>query len=868
MALVAAVTLVSTGVSIAGLATSAAATPVTGAGFTTTDFLADGGNFCLNGNPNATTDINNCNLYEAKQYVWLGGGPTAAALGDGDYFFAVLAPGGQANPNDGSPLNLSDGASGDAEKDRTFHVSGGTVTYAGPHDHDGNKIRLANYDDTPNPGGVYILAICAVDTETYATVAASSCKYDAFKVNSSGGGDGGGNLASDPTVTKDATGAYTTTYVWDVKKTVNKAHYDAAAGADVALDYSVDVTHDGGTVSGVSVTGVIDVENPNFTVADGSFTTLPVMLSSVTDTLSDHTVCTVDESGMSTALVGGTSVATSTLTLKGFDNYFPYSCSLSALPATDPALNNTVGATWATQTLSDGSTLSANSAAPFTFLGIGFTETKVGNCATLSDDSFSLSGAGIATSYCNTDPSPTTISYTRHVTAPTNLCTTFDNTATLTPTGEAAQTSSASADVCGPAYPLTIASTPSATYTRTYAWGVTKTLTSSPVVRQSGGSTTLTYNVSATHDAGTPSAWSVTGTATITNPNPFAVALTSVGDTLAGTTCSISGPPTTVPAAGTAQFGYTCTPSGNPGASSSNVASASWDTQAGSYEALPHHYSGVLAGATATDTKVVDWTGVSPTIVNGSATVTDTFNGGTAELLGALTYLSPATNLYTLSKSASIPRTSCQMVENRADITSGLPAFAYAKVCGVVGGLTMGFWQGPNGQALITNCTGPSATSMGLIAFFKQYEALRPLAMKTTTVDATCAQLAVAVNSAVKAANAGNAGMNVMLQAQMMATALDVWFSGVSGPGGAASVLTRYNGQITGYLGNVVVDLTKVWSAPAPGSTSAAFGNVSSATVLTLLAGGSADYSGATRATQTLAKDTFDAINNGQALMG
>src|SRR6185436_13613296 len=103
--------------------------------------------------------------------------------------FAVLSPGGQADPNDGATNNLSDVSptsgtgAGDAYSNRTFSVSGATVTYGGTHTFDSNKIRLMGYDDTTNPGGVYILAICSL-ADGY-PVNASDCKYDAFKVHKS-----------------------------------------------------------------------------------------------------------------------------------------------------------------------------------------------------------------------------------------------------------------------------------------------------------------------------------------------------------------------------------------------------------------------------------------------------------------------------------------------------------------------------------------------------------------------------------------------------------------------------------------------------------------------------------------------------------
>src|SRR4051812_22123812 len=103
-------------------AAALANTPVSGAAFTTVNEGIDGSGHCKNGNPN-----NNCNIYDGKQWVWLNGGPSVAYVGDGTYFFAVLDPGGQADPNDGAAKNLSDDF--DSVANRTFTVSGGTVTY-------------------------------------------------------------------------------------------------------------------------------------------------------------------------------------------------------------------------------------------------------------------------------------------------------------------------------------------------------------------------------------------------------------------------------------------------------------------------------------------------------------------------------------------------------------------------------------------------------------------------------------------------------------------------------------------------------------------------------------------------------------------
>ena len=174
------------------------ASAVSGAAFTTYNPWVDGEfkDVCRNSQVN-------CNIYGIKPDVWLNGGPAANGLGsDGEYFFAVLVPGGQPNPNDGGVKNLSDDY--DAYTNRTFTVSNGEVSlYGGTHDMDSGDtidanrpycaiqrgcdpdgeppfIRLDPYADTTNPGGVYILAICSLE-DGY-PVEPRDCKYDAFKV--------------------------------------------------------------------------------------------------------------------------------------------------------------------------------------------------------------------------------------------------------------------------------------------------------------------------------------------------------------------------------------------------------------------------------------------------------------------------------------------------------------------------------------------------------------------------------------------------------------------------------------------------------------------------------------------------------------
>src|SRR5262249_51868483 len=93
---------------------------------------------------------------------------------------------------DGTPNNLS--SPNDSWTNRTFTINGdGSVTYSGTHDFDSsnNEIQLAPYNQTTNPGGVYIMAGCQVPPTISGTntprIDPRDCKYDMFKINPTSG---------------------------------------------------------------------------------------------------------------------------------------------------------------------------------------------------------------------------------------------------------------------------------------------------------------------------------------------------------------------------------------------------------------------------------------------------------------------------------------------------------------------------------------------------------------------------------------------------------------------------------------------------------------------------------------------------------
>jgi hypothetical protein len=445
--------------------TAAVASPVTGAVNTTDDptpgTIASGTllgtpGACDNGTPGHTTPFVNCNIYELKTDVFLSGSPNPATLGTGTYFFVVLSPGGQPDPNDATGTKI---LSTDPSTNREFSSDGSGVIAplgASSHAYDStnNVLQVAPYNDTPNPGGVYILATCKIsDTandyqSSVPTVKASDCKYDAFKVNESAVPG-----ASGPTIVKDAAGAYDTTFTWDSSKAVDKTRVEQVGGS-ATFNYTVTVSHDTGTNSGIKVTGTITVLNPN----------TDTMTGVVTDQLSTGLDCTV---------TGGGTTATPASLVHG-DNTFAYTCNIPGTTVPS-SIDNTATVTWGDQPLSDGQ-LAAGSDS-FTFTSVPFTQTLKDDCATFTD-TFGLhgttgTGSTLGTLCTNATGTTTTVSgtlgtgvtwdatnsafkYARVIFIPAHGCLTYDNTANFTTDTSGATDStlgdnSQSVTVCGPA---------------------------------------------------------------------------------------------------------------------------------------------------------------------------------------------------------------------------------------------------------------------------------------------------------------------------------------------------------------------------------------------------------------------------------
>jgi hypothetical protein len=248
--------------------------------------------------------------------------------------------------------------------------------------------------------------------------------------------------------------------------------------------------------------------------------------------------------------------------------------------------------------------------------------------------------------------------------------------------------------------------------------------------------------------------------------------------------------------------------------------------------------------------------------------VTDTMSGFANKNFGPLAAKDTtpfASATYQYSRSLPIPVDDCRQFTNTATINqTGQSDSWTVTVCGSMrtGAKTIGFWQNKNGQAIIGSYSGTNCQA--LRTWLTTYNPFKDL---TAT---NCAGVKSYVTNVIKNATASGASMNAMLKAQMLATALDVYFSSPSLGGNRIGAPAP--------IGSVLVDLTMIckmssgMTSTCTGSfynVSSAFGGSTQLTVQQMLtyaasrsnAGGSSWY-GNVKATQEKAKDAFDAVNN------
>ena len=626
--------------------------------------------------------------------------------------------------------------------------------------------------------------------------------------------------------------SYTQTFAWSIGKTVDQTQLDIAAGGSATFSYSVTVTHStpGPAVqSDWTVRGYGVVQNPN----EGSIS--GVVVSDSVNDASASCLVSLDDAAFSGSVTVGVA-ASSSVTVY---HICTYGAAPSASTETDTFL-----VTWSDQTLGNGQQIAAGSApSSDTVEWSAATVTTVDGSVAVTDSLYGMLGT---VSY--TDPTPTTFTYSVTFSSdPAGTCTAHDNTATLT-AGDTGATSSASqsVQVCVGA-DLTVSATASGAFTRTYTWTIAKYCgeasgtSVSCTYEQLGGSVTVPYSV-VLSNSHTDSEWVVTGTITVTNPNDWEdVALGSVADAIDnGGTCSVAGGSAVVPAGGSVTYAYSCTYPAPPSPSSgTDTATATWDSVA--------YYT---PDASSAGTAGVDFSTVSPLVVDGTVAVGDSLVGP----LGTVSYGDGATSVITYAYSFAVPNDACSTNSNTATFTASTSgatgsAGASAKVCGKTGALSMGFWKNSGGQGIIKG--GASASGVCNVGtWLRQYAAFQSLSPA-----ATCSQVASYVSATISNANAKSATNNQMVSAQMLATALDVYFSDPTLGGNLIAAPAP--------VGGVTVALTSLGGH----DVSPAFGGSASMTVSGMLSYMNNVYNGGNwyagvKSTQSLAIGAFNFINN------
>jgi hypothetical protein len=340
-----------------------------------------------------------------------------------------------------------------------------------------------------------------------------------------------------------------------------------------------------------------------------------------------------------------------------------------------------------------------------------------------------------------------------------------------------------------------------------------------------------------------------------------------------------------------------CTFTSNPG-SGTNTATATWD------KTVYHTPDGSAPGFQG-----FDFTGVAPSLQGFTTiTVTDAFNGQPAITLGivnaltstttpnttaatdgGLTITSPSFGVFAYTRSIAVVR-NCVTYPNTATISeTNQTATSSVEICGFAntGALTIGFWQNKNGQGIIKNYSGSNCQT--LAAWLGAFHPFSNIASSTTCGSSpslgasTSTGVTGYIYNIIKAAQCSGpltAPCNAMLRAQMLATALDVYFSTTSLGGnriGAPAAVVSAGG-----IGAISIDLSKICSmidgsggsgscSGTSSSVASLFGVTKCDTILAMLqyqntsdpaADAGAVWYGNVKANQVGAKNAFDAINN------
>lgn len=545
----------------------------------------------------------------------------------------------------------------------------------------------------------------------------------------------GGNLSVSKTAEPDKID-------WKVTKSVDQPQINIAPDGTATFNYTISVTHS--DPSKLTLHGAITISN---------LKSVDIVGLQVSDVTTPAGTCTITDPNTNTSSLSpltGLTVPANTAIYQ-----LTYSCTFSPIPT--GASINTV------QLMDkDGTVLYGVSDVE----GFTFSPTSVEVIDSLAGDLGPLD---------LTSASPTTFTYPLSFNGdPAGTCTDHPNTVKLISGDNVINSADATVKVCVGA-DLTVTKDATPTFTRTYKWNILKNVDKTKV-NQVGGSVTFNYEVDVSETGFTDSAWQVTGTIHVTNPNDWEAITFDLGDAIDnGGSCSITGGGTglSVAPGATVDKKYTCTYSSAPSpAAFTNKATASWN--AATYATKNGSASGTATGSFTTPT----------TSVNKTITVTDSYAGtlGTLTATDSAPFTSAA---YKYARTITVQQ-GCVDYSNTATIVeTGQTSSQKVTVCGPVktGALTIGFWKTTNGQNLVKTYCGADPTGLG--AYLRGLgNAPLPPTGPFYNAPSSCSSLATYVYNILNGASATD--MNRMLKAQMLGTALDVWFSG---PGWTSTVV-------------------------------------------------------------------------------
>ncbi len=345
---------------------------------------------------------------------------------------------------------------------------------------------------------------------------------------------------ADLIVSKTAAWSYTRTYNWLIGKVADASSRTVEAGQGASFRYTVSVTPNGSSVTNLVMGGTITIQNPNLykDIENATVTDVPHVGGGVTCTVTDGTDVTIPA-----ATLEGETVTPGEVTRN-------YTCSGSPDLTTEEPTND-ANVAW-TEGEDEKSALGTSD--------VSYTVTEINKTVTVSDP---MAPAGTFSPVTwNANGTPTLFVYDVAQTAPAGQCSSRTNTATLS-TGQSAQ---ATTSVCSQA-DISMTQVPTASYDTTYLWTIEKGSDVDSVSAGEGGSAPVNYTVVVTPNGSADSAWALTGTMTVTNPNSFtAIAINSVAITGPGegTTCEPSDAPSSVPAGATISFTYACSFTAQP----------------------------------------------------------------------------------------------------------------------------------------------------------------------------------------------------------------------------------------------------------------------------------------------------------------